>query len=251
MRIKINGPITPERLTEALAAATTRLGDDCGGFFNANLYVHAYNKDGEEIALCGADGKQVTLLMALPPGMPMQPPMASEVIERRRRQLEQRKELEAQERAQREHEERVRCAQVEQRMKAKEAAAKAHHASVQQFESLLAKHGDALITQLNAIVANVWETRKPRWPHGKDKGEVRARPVFAWNAEVGKVWLYRSPDKTGSARAIQSPVHYLDSQRNIQQYWQYEEWRIVAQTIQRFLTDLERNEVGKSNAGGL
>jgi hypothetical protein len=244
MRIKINGPITPERLTEALAAATNRLGDDFGGFFNANLYVYAYNNDGEEIALCGADGKQATLLMALPPGMPMQPPMASEVIERRRRQLEQRKELEAQERAQREHEERVRCAQVEQRMKAKEAAAKAHHASVQQFESLLAKHGDALITQLNAIVATVWDARKPRWPHGKDKGQVRAMPVFAWSAEVGAVMLYRSPEKTGSPRKIQSPIGFLDGQRNVKQYWQYEEWHMVTDAIQRRLTDLDKDERG-------
>jgi hypothetical protein len=177
--------------------------------------------------------------------------MASEVIERRRRQLEQRKDLEAQERAQREHEERVRRAQVEQRIKAKKEAAKAHHASVQQFESLLAKHGDALITQLNAIVATVWDARKPRWPHGKDKGQMRAMPVFAWSAEVGAVMLYRSPEKTGSPRKIQSPIGYLDGQRNVKQYWQYEEWRIVAQTIQRFLMDLEMSEVGKLNAGGL
>jgi hypothetical protein len=77
------------------------------------------------------------------------------------------------------------------------------------------RHSAEFIAQLNAIVENVWGTGKPCWPHGKNKGQVRARPVFAWNAEVGKMLLYRSPEKIGSARTIQSPVHYLDSQRNL------------------------------------
>jgi hypothetical protein len=242
MRIKINGPITPERLAEALAAAITRLGADFGSFFNANLYVRVYNHDGEEIELYGTNGKPAALLLPLPPGMPMQPPVAPEVLERRHHQLEQRKGLERQEQIRRDHEEKLWRAQVEQRTRAKELAVKAYQESVQQFESLLAKHGEALIAQLNAVVANVWKTHQPSWPHGKNKGQTRAMPVFAWDAGIGKVLLYRSPEKNGSPRAIQSPVHYLYSHRTLQPYRRYDAWRIVSETIRRLLIELSMNE---------
>jgi hypothetical protein len=240
MRIKINGPITPERLTEALTLAAARFGGNFGGFYGANLYICAYNEKGEQIELCHENGREVTLIMQLPPGMPMRPALAPEVIERQRLELQQRKQLEARERELHTQEEMRWRAEAEHSKKIRDAAAVAHQKRVKQFESLFVEHGEALILRLNQIIAHVWDTRKPRWPHGKDKGQVRPMPVFAWSAEVGGLMLYRSPEKTGSPRKIQSPVGYLDSQRKLKHYWQYEEWHLVTDAIQQLLTDLEK-----------
>jgi hypothetical protein len=245
MRIKINGPITPERLTEALTLAAARFGGNFGGFYGGNLYLCAYNEKGEEIVLCDENGKEVTLLMQLPPGMPMRPALAPEVIERQRLELQQRKELEARERERRIQEEMLRRDDAERRKRLKDEAMAEFLRQVKQFKTLLAKHGEVLILQMNEIVAHVWATRNPRWPYGKDKGQVRAMPVFAWSAEAGEVMLYRSPEKTGSPRKIQSPISYLDRQRNIHQYWQYEEWHTVTDAIQQLLADLEKKDARK------
>lgn len=56
MRIKINGPITADRLAEALEKAAEKCGENFGGFFGGNLYVNAFNKDGEAVQLVDCKG---------------------------------------------------------------------------------------------------------------------------------------------------------------------------------------------------
>lgn len=53
MKVKIEGVVTADRLRIALEGLVKTFedtfGDDFAGFFGANLYVQAYNTDGEQI----------------------------------------------------------------------------------------------------------------------------------------------------------------------------------------------------------
>jgi hypothetical protein len=82
MRIKIVGPITPARLTEALESAalefTSRLGDDFEGFFGANLYLQAFSAAGQQVEI-QVDGKEKMITLSLPAGESLRPAQTEEV----------------------------------------------------------------------------------------------------------------------------------------------------------------------------
>jgi hypothetical protein len=80
MRIIIDGPITPERLIEALERAALKfegvLGDRFEGFYGANLYVQAYSTDGRQVEIPGPRGAELVLKLALPEGSIKKPALS-------------------------------------------------------------------------------------------------------------------------------------------------------------------------------
>ncbi|UIF89120.1 hypothetical protein KAF44_28670 (plasmid) [Cupriavidus necator] len=76
MKVRVEGPITAERLAEAVAqAATLHEGGAVAfaGFYGATLYLHAYTDEGEPMAV-DQDGKEMALTVRAPAGTVLRPP---------------------------------------------------------------------------------------------------------------------------------------------------------------------------------
>lgn len=78
MRIKISGEIRPDRLIEILSKVAAAYGENFGGFFGANLYINAFDKDGEPLDLADFEGNEPMFSFGVPDGEMARPLLSDE-----------------------------------------------------------------------------------------------------------------------------------------------------------------------------
>lgn len=220
MRIKLVGPITPERLRDALELAAHGfrkvLGEQFAGFYGANLYLQVYNSDGEPIELYEG-GKEATITMRVPAGMLAKPMLSAGAVQRR--------DARAAEAVQardilRQADERSR-EQIEARRAHWRALQAEQARHVRQFARIVEVFGDTVITQCNAAIAEVWARLKPLEPTGPNKGQPRDVPYLA--QQDGGRLLYVGEGR--SHRRIKTPVSRLGTYaETLEPHWKYQAW---------------------------
>lgn len=219
MRIKIEGPVTVERLAEALAIALQRCNGHVTGFYGANLYLNAFNDEGEQFELANADGKPSVIVMKTPSGE-LSKPILSKAASLRREQIKQKRE--AEERRQNEQyllRQRLANQESERVRQAYLAEMRARERDAAMFRSVFEKHGDAFIADLNMVISAVWDEHKPMHSNGKEKGMLRKRPVIRvidGRPKIGSaktLYRFESPKYNGPRRAP---------------YWTFPEWTNIA-----------------------
>ncbi|WP_338924853.1 hypothetical protein V0M98_35120 (plasmid) [Pseudomonas silesiensis] len=224
MKVKIEGVVTADRLRIALEGLVKTFedtfGDDFAGFFGANLYVQAYNTDGEQIEVYEG-GKEMALKLPLRPDTPTKPPLSEAVranrAEQAKRVNEERKEAE-QSRREIEEQHLARKARYEHEL----AAWKQH---IETFQAVASRFGNDLIRDCNAAITTVWNEHKPVWPNGNKKDLPRAKPYLAI---AGGVVLLFTGSRPGDSRRIKTPLMKDVSMSGVEAFWQYDEWKEVA-----------------------
>lgn len=228
MRVKITGPITVDRLTEAVMTAAEKfeaaLGKEFAGFFGANLYLSAYTLAGEPVDLLDEFGKPV--MITLPVSVSQ---IASEdSSESAELKLEHGEEAEQLKREAIEQENQRLALEIEERYSlmfaARQPLVEEQERRDRQFMALVAAYGMEFIDACNAAIAQTWEHLQPTWPHGARKGQLRARPILK---TVGlDVQLGTLGGK--SFRKIRSPLSHVSSSlwsgSQLKTYWQHDGW---------------------------
>lgn len=96
MRLKIKGEVTAERLVEAFATAVKRLQQSVpdAKFYAANVYLTAYDADGQAFDLVDGSGNSLIINFAAPPGTIVKPALSAEAEQRREEARQQQRERE-------------------------------------------------------------------------------------------------------------------------------------------------------------
>lgn len=220
MKVKVAGPITAERLTEALEQATARhreaMGQRFDGFYGATLYLNAYSNEGEQVAVMQGD-KEVSLILRLPAGVQMRPMLSERAVQARDQRLaEQARTREVLHQMEVENERRFEAEKARRR-----ALQAEQHQHERVFARIHAAFGEALIAQCNAAIETVWAQWQPKEPHGPRKDQLRDRPFLA--VEDGRVMLYVGVGR--SARSILTPLSKLASHgTELEPFWKHDVW---------------------------
>jgi len=224
MRVKITGPVTPERLVEALERVALTFegvyGEEFVGFFGANLYVQAYTKDGRQVEVAARGGKEMVISLRLPPGAIAKPALSDEL-------LAEREELAAKvEEQRRTADERDREAIEERRAR----IARRDQADAEQkgremtFQAIVAAgFGEDVVRECNTAIKAVWDELRPVWPNGQKKGQPRAMPHLAMFE--GTVFLHAG-NRPGDGQRIKTPLSKRTSYGSeLEPYWKSPEWK--------------------------
>jgi hypothetical protein len=223
MRIKILGPITPDRLTEALESAalefTSRLGDDFEGFFGANLYLQAFANGGQQIEI-QVDNKEKMITLSLPAGEALRPALSDEVkvkrVAARKAAVEEQAEREKKDdEARKQH-----AALVRERQAKWKIASDEQERRERQFTGLVSTHGVDFIARCNDVLREVWAEYSPVYPHGQKKGQLRDLPRL--ELINGIVHLFSG---STTPRKIKTPLsRQARYPAALEPYWKYPEW---------------------------
>ena len=223
MRIKIEGPVTAERLMEALERATRTFqdvfGGDFVGFFGANLYVHAYTNDGQQVEVATKEGKEMLIRLPLTPGSIAKPAL-SDALKLERAAIAARAEAESKEREETQRE----TFEVQRAQYVRRAQMRAEQDERERkFQAIVAAFGENVIHDCNAVIQGVWEERRPVWPHGQKKGQLRAQPYLS--LLEGHVLLYAG-NRPGDGQKIKTPLSKTISHKlEFQTHWASPEWK--------------------------
>jgi hypothetical protein len=241
MRIKIDGPVSEARLAQALGEAAIMLGNAEAVFYNANLYVTAFDQNGD---ILDRPNRDLMIHLPLLPGDSKSPPVSAEV--KRARADLRRAELQAAIDVKAAHAaiviEQQRQIEIanEYRKRERQASYLSFQRRIDQFQSLVRAVGATnLIDKLNETVSQAWHTSRPIISTGKNKGDERPMPIFAWIGG-GEFVLFRNPDRT-SAIKLRSPVGAVDKYGVAVRFWQYTEWSKATEDIQNMLNVLAKS----------
>lgn len=230
MRVKIFGPITAERLAEALAAASNKFTDAEGfpllSFYGANLYLTAYDQDGQAVDLQDNNGKDVSITLPAIPGEPARPALSDAVKAQRASREEESKRLEEMERMQAE----ARRKEREIEFFARQKIIDANTAAVQTYDdvtrSMIEADPVGTVNLFNSVIDAVWQEMKPVYPYGKEKGKPRLKPKFEIIGAKNQLFLHR--DDTGVHYIkVKNPVCKL-SNNSVTAFWENEAWKKVS-----------------------
>lgn len=229
MRIKIKGPITPERLVSCLEDLKNRYGNHFGGFYGANLYLNVYNKDGEPCDIVDHRGEPLILSFGVPDGEVARPPITEEAKERRKKM----REAEAASQAKFEEEWRLRREQHAREVAEREAKyqeAKAHIDRWNELTSILIKHDqEEFLARTNAAIHSFWEETQPVYTAGKSTGEVR--PIPKLQIEGGKLQFLSGK----TVKKIKNPICCM-AYGKVASHWNYPEWEQVTARLTDVMT---------------
>lgn len=227
MRVKLSGQITAERLAEALQKTAEKFGDNLGGFYGGNLYLNAFNKDGEPMEIVDHRGKEIGLSFGVPDGEIFRPALSEAAKVRKAERAEEKNQqeeawLKRQEQQQREFDERRRVARE------KEALEQALN---KQTTCFIQEDAAGFLNAMNEIIHGVWAEMNPICPSGKDKGNPRPLPWF--EVVDGVLLLHRNA--TGKSYfKVGNPVAKLQY-GELEPHWKNEAWRKVAGGIQELM----------------
>lgn len=244
MRIKIFGPITAERLAEALAAASNKFTDSEGfpllSFYGANLYLTTYNQDGQPVELQDRDGKDVSITLLAIPGEPARPALSDAANAQRTSQKEESKRLEEAERIQAEE----RKKKHEIAFLARQKIIDANTAAVQTYDDVTRSMIEAdpvdTVNLFNSVIDAVWQEMKPVYPNGKEKGKPRIKPKFELVGAANQLMLHR--DDTGVHYIkVRNPVCKLSNNR-VSAFWENEAWTKVSSLLFEEINKHARNK---------
>lgn len=251
MRLKIKGEVTAERLMEAFSAAVERLKLSVpdAKFYGANVYLTAYDGDGQAFDLVDGGGNSLVMNFAAPPGTIVKPALSAEAEQRREeaRQQERAREAAAQELHQHQLAERQRKLQLELALGQK--AEKAFVGLNRVTDSVLASEPKALVQALNQVIESNWTSLQPMEPHGPKKGQPKPKPVFS--TYEGKLMLSTVAWK--QPRQIPNPIGAV-RKTLIAPLWTYSAWVISTKgfldVLQRLHGSLPEGVVGDHLPGG-
>lgn len=233
MRIKIFGQITADRLAEALAAASNKFTDSEGfpllSFYGANLYLTAYDQDGQPVELQDNYGKDISITLPTNPGEPNRPSLSDNAMAQSASQKEEDKRLEEAERIQAEERKKKRDVEFLARQKIIDA----NTAAIQTYDdvtrSMIEADPVGTISLFNSTIDAVWQDMKPVYPNGKGKGQPRIKPKFELMGAANQLMLHR--DDTGvHYTKVKNPVCKLSNNR-VTAYWENEAWTKVSSLL--------------------
>lgn len=229
MRLQIKGEITLERLEKALAAAREQF-RQCGvpdaRFFNANLYLVAYDANGLPVNATNHAGEEIMLSFPPEPGSAAKPPVTP--------QGRAQKDAALAEEAQRD--ERIRL--LDEALWDLRSATHAHRMAqadeVQRgigvIESIttafLEWEPSEFVADLNACLAQAWMAHPP--PIKSGESVPPATPTFG--LEGGQLYLYcagwKKPRRTRSPLALS-----CNSGRYRSRVWLHAAWRLACRLM--------------------
>lgn len=228
LRVKIEGQITPERLTEALYLASDHCGEELSGFYGCNLYLVAFGHDGAPLEL---EGEEMILVPA-PPGDIVRPALTSQAVQRQREEKRQQDELVRKAREESLRQQAEQQAEYQRRKEKREQLRQHVQARHARLTWLLARLGDELLSELNNVIEASWATRQPRFPHGTQKGELRNMPWFAADSN-GEAVLFRDRATKTSHIRIRSEFYATSRHGDVEHFWQFDEWKATVADLQK------------------
>lgn len=237
MRIKIKGEVTEDRLAEALWAAAEKLDAVSPGHkvFGANLYLTTFDADGLPFKLVDHRGEPLMITIEAKSGELVRPSLTAEGEARRqervkreqRRLDEERFEAETRRmRVEAEYEEcRKKRAEVEEQFEAMNAMT----------AQLLKVVPDAFVGELNKVVQEVWDEFKPIETQVKEKGKLKALPVYS----IHEGGLLLSVATWKSPRHLLNPLFTgLNYEMQLKSLWRHEAWAECENRICALMVDL-------------
>lgn len=224
MRIKILGPVTPARLTEALESAavefTSRLGDEFEGFFGANLYLLAFSTSGQQVEI-EVDGKEKMITLSLPAGEALRPAQSDEVKVKQTTTGKAAEEKQTQRASEREARRKHWDTEREQMLAKLKAGNDEQSRRAQQFTNLVSLHHTDFIARCNEAIREAWQEYLPVWPNGQKKGEPRPMPYL--ELIHNSVYLMSGPNI--GRRKIRTPLSEgTNYGGDLRPYWKHSAW---------------------------
>ncbi|AXH59925.1 hypothetical protein [Pseudomonas amygdali] len=251
MRLKIKGEVTAERLVEAFAAAVKKLQVSVpdAKFYGANVYLTAYDADGQAFDLVDGSGNSLVMNFSAPPGTIVKPALSAEAEQRREEARQQQRERDeaAQALHQQQLAERQQKLQVELALRQK--AEKAFEGLNRVTDSVLASEPKALVEALNQVIESNWASLQPTEPHGPKKGQPKPMPVFS--TYEGKLMLSTVTWK--QPKQVSNPIGAV-RKTLIGPLWTYSAWvtstKGFLDVLQRLHGSLPEGILGDHLPGG-
>lgn len=227
MRIKIEGLITAERLAEALLAAQKEHGEHLLGFYGANLYLTAYNHDGQDFEMVSRDDPKTPLMITLEAGVQdLLRPSKSKAAKAQEAETSKEEKGKERQRKVNLNQQYAALALLRKELQDKKEAAVAKQKENEAvFARLVQSDAASLVEDLNRALVAIWKDEQ-RYPiTGRNAGQLRPLPVFS----VVNGAVYLAPSPSTALRKIKTPLSRIDAFKDdLVPLFAYEAWAKLA-----------------------
>ncbi|WP_310622446.1 OfxX fusion product [Flexibacterium corallicola] len=240
MRVKLQGEITVERLSEALQAALQELENVRPGskIYGANLYLNLYDPYGLPFGLVDDSGDKFIIDLPAKPGELVKPALTAEAVQIRQEAIKEAARQAAEQEALRQERLEIIRRESQERKQQNEQREKQFQNLNAVTEHLVKTMPERFVHELNTTVQAVWEELKPVEPHGKRKGEPKPLPSF----HIKDGFLELSTKSWKQAKIIRNPVG-TRSNSEIVPIWRHDAWIEAVRRINHLMEDLSKATV--------